>query len=95
MLRLTELKLPLDHTDDALRDAIVDRLGIEADELTRYTIFRRAVDARKRGAIALTYTIDVEIPDEARVLKKLNKNIHLSKSPDTDYRFVKIGRAHV
>ena len=77
MLRLTELKLPLDHTDDALRDAIVERLGIETKALTRYTVFRRAVDARKRGSIALTYTIDAEVSDEARILKKYNKNNRL------------------
>ena len=91
MLRLTEVKLPLDHTQDDLRAAIVARLGIAPDALLRYTIFRRAVDARKRSAIHLIYTVDVEVADEAALLtcsKKLNKNKHLSKSPDTGYRFV-------
>ena len=88
MLRLTELKLPLDHTEEALRDAIVQRLEIESDALTRYTVYRRAVDARKRGAIKLIYNIDAEVTDEPGVLKKNNKNNQLSISPDTGYKFV-------
>ena len=61
MLRLTEIKLPLDHAEDDLRAAILSRLGIASDALVRYTIFRRAVDARKRSAIHLIYTLDVEV----------------------------------
>ena len=64
MLRVTELKLPLDHSDDALRDAIIERLDIDAATLLRYHVFRRAIDARKRGAIHLTYTLDVDVVDE-------------------------------
>ena len=88
MLRLTELKLPLDHSDNDLHDAILDRLVIDADALTRYTVFKRAVDARKRSAIQLTYTIDVEVSGEAQLLKNNNKNKYLSTSSDTGYHFV-------
>lgn len=41
MLRLSDLKLPLDHPGSALTDAILARLGIAADELTGYTVARR------------------------------------------------------
>ena len=34
MLRLTELRLPLNHSEDALRPAIVARLGIDDADLT-------------------------------------------------------------
>ena len=62
MLRITELKLPLDHDDDALAAAILARLGISADELTGYTVAKRSYDARKRGAIVLIYSVDVDTP---------------------------------
>ncbi len=91
MLRLTELKLPLDHTDDALRAAIIERLDINEHALLRYCVYRRAVDARKRGSIQFTYTLDAEVADEETVWirnKKHNKNKYLDKSPDTGYRFV-------
>ncbi len=91
MLRLTEIKLPLDHTDEALRSAIVARLGIAPEALLRYAIFRRAVDARKRSAIHLIYTVDVDVRDAQAFLsdsKNINKINNLHISPDTSYRFV-------
>ena len=88
MLRLTEIKLPLDHTDAQLRAAIIARLDIDDSALLRFSIYRRAVDARKRSAIFLIYTLDIDAADESALLKKNNKNKYLSNSPDTDYRFV-------
>ncbi|MEJ7746965.1 MAG: NAD(P)/FAD-dependent oxidoreductase [Luteimonas sp.] len=71
MLRLTDIKLPLDHAEPALAAAILARLGIHADELTSFTIARRSYDARKRGAIVLIYSVDVETPREAEILERL------------------------
>ena len=88
MLRLTEIKLPLDHTDEQLRAAILERLGIADAALLRCTVYRRAVDARKRSAIFSIYTLDVEVVDESVLLQKHNKNKYLDKSPDTGYHFV-------
>jgi uncharacterized FAD-dependent dehydrogenase len=93
MLRVNEIKLPLDHTEEALQDAILDRLGIAAAELLRYTVFRRGYDARKKSNIVLIYTLDVETTDDARTLAKADKVKHaptqtVGWSPDTEYKFV-------
>jgi uncharacterized FAD-dependent dehydrogenase len=87
-MRLTELKLPLDHSGDDLRNAILKRLAIAADELVGYTIFRRGRDARKPSAIAFIYTLDVELNSEAAILKRLRGDRHVGPTPDTSYRFV-------
>ena len=87
MIRLTEVKLPLDHPESAIRDAVLKRLGIPADRLAGFTVFRRAVDARK-PAIALTYTIDVEASNEAALLQRLKGDRHVARAPDMSYRFV-------
>jgi uncharacterized FAD-dependent dehydrogenase len=71
MLRLTDLKLPLDHPESALREAILARLGIAADELAGYTVAKRSYDARRRGAIVLIYSVDVDTPREADILARL------------------------
>jgi len=71
MLRLTDLKLPLDHSETALAAAILARLGLHTDELTSFTVARRSYDARKRGAIVLIYSVDVETPREAEILRRL------------------------
>ena len=88
MLRLTELRLPLDHDEDAMRLAVQERVGAHCGVLD-YRVARRAVDARKRSAIMLTYHVDVTLPaaDEARLLARPD----IRPTPDTDYRFV--GRA--
>ncbi len=71
MLRLTEIKLPLDHTPEDLPAAILAKLGIPASDLVQFTIYRRGFDARKRSDILLVYSLDVEVRDEERLLKKL------------------------
>jgi uncharacterized FAD-dependent dehydrogenase len=88
MLRLTEVKLPLDHAKDAIKAAIFERLGIAADDLIHYAIFRRGVDARKSHAILFIYTLDVEVRDEARILARFKKGPHVTTAPDVNYHFV-------
>jgi len=88
MLRLTELKLPLDHAPEALRAAILQRLGITDDELLQFSIFKRSFDARKKHAMLMIYALDVEVKNEAALLKQFRNDRHLVPTPDTTYRFV-------
>jgi uncharacterized FAD-dependent dehydrogenase len=87
VLRITELRLPLDHAEDALRAAIVHRLGIADADLLSFTVFRRAYDARKKNAILLIYTVDCALRDEAAVLAAHPGDPHVRPAPDTRYRF--------
>jgi uncharacterized FAD-dependent dehydrogenase len=88
MLRLTEIQLPLAHSDADLERAVLARLGVAAEALIGYTIFRRSYDARKKSAVTLTYTLDVELHEEALVQKALKANRLVVPTPDTSYRFV-------
>ncbi len=88
MLRLTEVKLPLDHAEGDIRAAALKRLGVANGDLASLTIFKRAVDARKRSAIQLIYTLDIEVANEAAVLKRLQGGKHIGATPDTSYKFV-------
>ncbi len=68
MLRLSEVKLPLDHSESDLDAAVrshLAQIGVKGDGLVGFTVFRRAHDARKRDDIKLTYIIDIEVKDEA------------------------------
>ncbi len=87
MLRLTEIKVPIDHPEGAIRAAILKRLGIPAHELAGYTIFRRAVDARK-PVISFTYTLDIEAENQQVLLDRLKGDRRVTRTPDTTYRFV-------
>ncbi len=94
MLRLSEIKLPLDHTEEALRTAILKKLDITADDLIGYSIFRRGFDARKLSAIQFVYTLEVAVKNEAALLQRIQSTtdkklpVHITLAPDTSYRFV-------
>ncbi len=91
MLRLTEIKLPLNHAASELTAAIFQRLGITADELAGFSIARRGYDARKRGTVSFVYTLDAELKDaaaEAATLQRLQADGRVSTTPDMSYRFV-------
>ncbi|MFO1495482.1 MAG: NAD(P)/FAD-dependent oxidoreductase [Lysobacterales bacterium] len=86
MLRLNELKLPLDHPPEALQQAILARLQVAASALRGSTVYKRSYDARRRGAILLIYSMDVELDPalEAELLRR--KLPHVLPSPDMRYR---------
>ena len=88
MIRLTELRLPLHHPEDALRAAVLARLGIADGGLKAMQVFRRGYDARKPQAIMLVYTLDVEVADEAALLARHAGDQRIGPAPDTEYRFV-------
>ncbi|MCC6718523.1 MAG: FAD-dependent oxidoreductase, partial [Acetobacteraceae bacterium] len=88
MLRLTELRLPLDHAEEALRPAVAARLGVDEGALGDVRVFRRAFDARNKAAIKLVYTLDVVLSDESVVLVRHRGDRHVGPTPDTTYRFV-------
>ena len=88
-MRLTEVKLPLGHTDEDLRAAVLKRLKLRADDLVELSVFRRAVDARKPKAIVFIYTIDVTVKDEARVMARLQVERHVSATPEMGYKITR------
>lgn len=88
MLRLTDIQLPLDHAEAAIKNAILQRLGIEECDLLGFTIFRRSYDARKKTAILLIYTVDVETADDLGLLIRFSGKSNVGATPDTSYHFV-------
>jgi uncharacterized FAD-dependent dehydrogenase len=88
MLRLTELKLPLDHGEDDLRAAVRQRLHADAGDIDSIAVARRGYDARRRSAINLVYTVDVAVRHEAALLRRLPAGARVAPTPDTGYRLV-------
>ena len=87
MLRITEFKLPIDHSDEQLRPALLAHLGLTSDELLDFTLFKRSYDARKKNAeLCFIYTIDFQVTDEAALLARFPDDRHLSIAPDTAYK---------
>ena len=91
MLRITELRLPLDHGPDDLLPAVLTRLGLAEAELFSFVVFKRSHDARKKSAVVLIYTIDCTLAagvDEAGLLARHAGDSHVRPTPDTRYHLV-------
>ncbi|MBF8777165.1 NAD(P)/FAD-dependent oxidoreductase [Pseudomonas fulva] len=89
MLRITELKLPLDHPDEALREAIVQRLGIRDEQLISFNLFKRSYDARKKNTeLLFIYTIDLHASNEEELLRKFADDHNVVPAPDVTYKYV-------
>ena len=87
MLRLTEIRLGLEHTEAELRAAMLRALGIAEAELVARHVRRRGYDARRSGEIVFVYTLDVEVRDEVALLAKLHGRPHVAQAPDETYRY--------
>ena len=90
MIRLSELKLPLDHPEHALQELIVRTLDISPADIQSHTIYKRSYDARKQKLL-LVYIVDVELGNpqlEAKLLAKFATNSHIRPAPDMAYHLV-------
>ncbi|EGQ8407278.1 NAD(P)/FAD-dependent oxidoreductase [Vibrio parahaemolyticus] len=89
MIRINEIKLPLDHEEGALLDAITKKLGTPAEKVISFNVFRRGYDARKKTNIHLIYTLDIIVEgDETALLAKFANDPHVRQTPDMEYKFV-------
>ena len=91
MLRLNEIKLPLNHEEPELARAILARLKISAEQMLGFTVYKRSYDARKKTNISLIYSVDVETTDDAGILARAAGDKHLMPAPDMAYKFVAHG----
>lgn len=84
MLRIRQIKLPVEHTEEELAARIIKILRIQKEELLRYKIIKKSLDARERE-LKYVYVADVEVRREAAVLKRCPKQAE--KTPCVSYRF--------
>ena len=83
MIRISQIKLPAEHTKVQLEQKI--KKAVHHAPLKSYQIFKRSLDARKKDQISYVYTIDAEIERESVFLKR-NKNPRIAKAERKEYR---------
>ncbi len=88
MLRLTDIKLDLNHQEDELRQSVLNKLKLTDEQLIDFTVFKRGYDARKKNVITLIYTLDVQTSNEAELLALFAEDKNVKESPDMSYKFV-------
>jgi uncharacterized FAD-dependent dehydrogenase len=88
MLRVSEIRLPIDHPPEALPAAVAARLGVAVPEIGELRVFRRSCDARKASALVFSYSVDLSLPDEAGLLARFADDRQVQAAPDMRYHFV-------
>ena len=88
MLRLTNIKLNLNHQPEDLENAILEKLNIKASDLVSFNVFKRGYDARRKNSIILMYTLDVDTSKNEALLAEFAEDQNVKASPDTNYYFV-------
>ncbi len=82
MLRINELRLPVDHTPKDLSDKISKIVGKGLPY--EFSIYKRSLDSRKKPEIFYCYTIDIVSDKEDIILKRSNK---IKRAEKKEYRF--------
>lgn len=73
MIRINQLKLPVGHHTDDLKQTVLQQLHIREEDLLELQIFRRSIDARKKPQIFYVYTLDLKLRNEEKVLKRIKQ----------------------
>ncbi len=85
MIRLQNIRMPLDYTERDLYHAAAKKLRISADAIKSLKIRRRSVDARKRGAVSFLFSLDLETPQENKLLQIFAKDNDVLPVSETPY----------
>lgn len=85
MIQIVQLKLKVGHSEEELKLAIQKELKQKAP-ITKYKIFKKSIDARKKMDLIYIYSIHVSLPNEKNVVK-LAHNPNVSLITEQTYRF--------
>ncbi|MBS6195285.1 MAG: NAD(P)-binding protein [Clostridiales bacterium] len=73
MIRISQLKLPLNHTRRMMEEKICQQLKIKNTDLISWKIVKRSVDARKKPELTFVYTVEVETEKERKIMHRIDK----------------------
>ncbi len=87
MIRVSELKLPLEHAAQDLQRKVAQVLGVASGDIAAIEVFKRSIDAR-HARLQRVYVLDVTLPGpvEAAVLQRLAGSNTVGPTPDQRYR---------
>ena len=75
MIRIHNIKIPLDHHQKTLIAAAAKKLGVPAAQITGCSIAKKSVDARKKNDVCFVMSLDVQLKnagDERRIAARLD-----------------------
>ncbi|WOO86845.1 FAD-dependent oxidoreductase [Mollicutes bacterium LVI A0039] len=72
MLRISNIKLPIDHSEKDIINKVCKVLKIKDQAVSEFSIFKKSLDSRKKNNIHYIYSIDVSVKDESKYVKVPN-----------------------
>ncbi len=73
MIRISQLKLDVGHTEADLKTKICRVLRIKDEAILSYTRKKQSLDARKKPQLFYVYTVDVEVKNENELKKRIKR----------------------
>ena len=70
VIRIDEIVLTLDESEDTLAGKIAGILGVGEKDIVHYAIARRAIDSRKKENILCVYSVTVKLKDPQSYLSR-------------------------
>lgn len=93
MLRVNQIKCKPGCSEDAIKKKTAEFLRVSEKEIRNFSIVRRSIDARKKPNIFYIYTVDVEVQNEEKILKKFaGKENFVQIAPKESYQFPASGK---
>lgn len=86
MIRIQQIKVPLNHTEIDIQKKILKLLRISPEALVHFKIVKQSIDARKKEDVCYVYTIDAHVKKEERLMKQM-KNPNISFVKEKKYSF--------
>ena len=77
MVRLTNLKVPLDYTEDALKTILLKKLKLSPSDLISFSVTRRSIDARDKQDVHFVLSLDLSLKNETGALRKKIGRAHV------------------
>ena len=90
MIRVNQLKLPVEHKQEDLKKKAARALRITPEQIERLEIRRRSLDGRKKPELFYSYTVDIKTAREEQVLHRA-KNSQAAICREKPYTFPKPG----
>ena len=80
MIRISQVQLPVDHTQAQLESSICKKLRVNDNAIAsiKYSIVKRSLDARNKDNITYNYVIDVSVDNEKNILEACRKSKTIS-----------------
>lgn len=93
MLRVNQVKVKPGHSEEQLKRKAAELLKISVQDISSVKIVRQSVDARKKPEIFYTYSLDLTVKNEEKILRRFHgKENQVSKAPDIKYHFPEPGQ---